>query len=399
MRGTLIERRWAYDPALPAPAKYRRACAYEAFVPDPIEDMDLHIDGELAGLISDTEARIAELNRTSAPALTPLARLLLRTESIASSRVEGMHADARSLARGEVAHDTGRPVGPDVAGVLANIDAMRLAVETATSGPTIEPQAILDIHQVLLARALPARSGRLRDAQGWIGGNDYNPCGAAYVPPPADHIEPLLSDLCRFSTQDRLPPIVQAAIAHAQFETIHPFDDGNGRTGRALVQVLLRRRGLAPAFVPPISVVLATQKERYIQGLVSFREDDLAAWFEVFATAAARSAVLAQGYLGRVAELQEVWREQLRASAGLRSDAAAWSVLEILPGQPVITVAAALAALEAGGRARSRAGVQIAVTQLESAGILRPVSASKRNRAWEAEGFLDLVIDMDSGAG
>jgi Fic family protein len=397
MRGTLVQRRWAYDPTLHAPARYRRACAYEAFVPDPIADLELRIDGELAGLISDAESQIQSLNRTSSPALAPLARLLLRTESIASSKVEGMQADARSLARGEVAYDTGRAVGQDVAVILANIDAMQFAIEAATTHTAIEPVHLIDIQRVLLARSLPARAGRIRETQGWIGGNDYNPCDAAYVPPPEDRIEPLLEDLCRFCNEDRLPPLVQAAIAHAQFETIHPFDDGNGRTGRALVQVLFRRRGLAPAFVPPVSVVLASNKKRYIEGLIAFREDELATWLEIFAWAAARSAELAQMYLGYVIDLQDVWRAKLKEAFDLRSDAAAWGLIDTLPGHPVITVAVAVAASEASGRRRSRAAVQAAVAQLETAGVLHPVSSSKRNRAWEADGLIDLVTGLEAG--
>ena len=397
MRGTLVKRTWAYDPALHAPARYRRACAYEAFVPERLEGLELRIDGELAGLISDAEAQIQALNRSSSPALAPLARLLLRTESIASSKVEGMQADARSLARGEVAYDTGRRVGPEVAEILANIDAMQVAIETATAHAAIEPAHLIEIQRVLLIRSLPDRAGRLRETQGWIGGNDYNPCDAAYVPPPEDRTEPLLDDLCQFCNEDRLPPLVQAAIAHAQFETIHPFDDGNGRTGRALVQVLFRRRGLAPAFVPPISVVLAAEKTRYIEGLVAFREDDLATWLEIFASATARSAELAQAYLSRVIELQDGWREKLDQSSDLRSDAAAWSLIEILPGYPVITVAVAIAALEASDHRRSRAAVQAAVAQLEAASVVHPVSSSKRNRAWEADGLIDLVTGLEAG--
>jgi Fic family protein len=397
VRGTLVRRTWIYDPTLHAPARYRRACAYEAFVPDPLDGLELRIGGELAGLISDAEAQIQALNRTTSTALAPLARLLLRTESIASSRVEGMQADARSLARGEVAYDTGRPVGADVAEILANIDAMQLAIETATVHATIEPAHLIEIQRVLLARSPPGRAGRIRETQGWIGGNDYNPCDAAYVPPPEDRIEPLMEDLCRFCNEDRLPPVVQAAIAHAQFETIHPFDDGNGRTGRALVQVLFRRRGLALVFVPPISVVLAASKERYIEGLVAFREDDVATWLEIFASAAARSADLAQRYMRQVIKLEDAWRARLGESLDLRSDAVAWSLIEILPGYPVITIAVALAALEASGRRRSRAAVQVGVAQLESAGVLHPVSSSKRNRAWEADGLLDLVTDLEAG--
>lgn len=100
-------------------------------------------------------------------------------------------------------------------------------------------------------------AGRVRDSQNWIGANNHNPCGADLVPPPPEEMGPLLDDLARFTGEIVLPPLVQAAVAPAQFETIHPFEDGNGRTGRALVQVILRRRGLAPALVTPISVVVA----------------------------------------------------------------------------------------------------------------------------------------------
>jgi Fic family protein len=395
--GAYVERRWSYDPALYAPARHRRACAYRAFVPDPIGDLELRINGEVAALISEAEARISALNQTTRPALAPLARLLLRTESIASSKVEGMQADARTLARGEVAHDTGRPVGQEVAGILANIDAMQLAIETATEHASIGSDHLKEIHRVLLARSLPDRAGRYRQGQGWIGGNDYNPCDATYVPPPEDRIEALVDDLCEFCNQDRLSPLVHAAIAHAQFETIHPFDDGNGRTGRALVQVIFRRRGLAPAFVPPISVLLAAEKQRYIEGLIAFREDDLTRWLEMFAGAAARSADLANRYLGDVVDLQDRWRARLGERSKLRSDAAPWGLIEILPGYPVITVAVALVALDAAGHRRSRAAVQLGVVQLEDAGILQPVSSSKRNRAWEADGLLDLITRLEAG--
>jgi len=398
VRGTNIERRWSYDPALYAPARYRRACAYSAFVPHPVGGLELRIDGDVAALVAEAEARISTLNRTTSSALAPLARLLLRTESIASSKVEGMQADVRTLARGEVSHDTGRPVGHEVSEIIANVDAMQLAIETATEHASIEPEHLKEIHRVLLARTSPDRAGLFRQGQGWIGGNDYNPCDAAYVPPPEDRIEALIDDLCDFCNQERLSPLVHAAIAHAQFETIHPFDDGNGRTGRALVQVIFRRRGLAPEFVPPVSVMLAAEKPRYIEGLIAFREDELMRWLEIFAGAAARSADLADKYLSDVIDLQDRWREQLGERSRLRSDAAAWSLIEILPGYPVITVAVALVALEGVGRRRSRAAVQLGIAQLEEAGVLGPVSSSKRNRAWEADGLLDLIAGLETGA-
>jgi Fic family protein len=393
MRGRYVSATWGHDPTLYAPPKYRKACKYDAFLPDGLSDFNPSIPAELAGVVAGAEAAIGSLNDRARPALRPLVRLLLRTESIASSKVEGLQADARSLARAEAKADVGKNIGSDVAEVLANIDAMELAVEETSAQATITLDSLVAIHESLMRRAPNASiAGQVRDVQNWIGGNDYNPCGAHFVPPPPEHMAELLDDLCRFCNSDHLPPLIQAAIAHAQFETIHPFEDGNGRTGRALIHVLLRRRGLAPSYVPPISVVLAAKKDRYIDGLIQYRDGDLDEWIEHFAVAAAQAANLAERYLGRVQGLQDAWREQLRDHADLRADAAAWAVIDELPGHPVITVPVATAVT-----GRSKSSTAVAVDQLVDAGILHPLSESKRNRAWEAAGLLDLLAELEAG--
>jgi Fic family protein len=393
MRGRYVSATWSHDPTLYAPPKHRKACKYDAFLVDGLSDFNPSITAELAGVVSGAEAAIGSLNDRARPALRPLVRLLLRTESIASSKVEGLQADARSLARAEAKADVGKNIGSDVAEVLANIDAMELAVEETSAQATITLDSLVAIHESLMRRAPNASiAGQVRDVQNWIGGNDYNPCGADFVPPQPEHIAELLDDLCEFCNSDHLPPLIQAAVAHAQFETIHPFEDGNGRTGRALIQVLLRRRGLAPSYVPPISVVLAANKDRYINGLIQYRDGYLDAWIERFAVAAAQAANLAERYLGRVQELQDAWREQLRDHADLRADAAAWAVIDELPGHPVITVPVATAVT-----GRSKSSTAVAVDQLVDAGILHPLSESKRNRAWEAAGLLDLLAELEAG--
>jgi Fic family protein len=304
-----------------------------------------------------------------------------------------MQVDARTLARAEANQETGRKVGPDAAEILSNIDAMQLAIERTSSVDEIQPQDIIDIHAVLLSRASNKQiAGLIRKAQNWIGGNDYNPCGADFVPPPESEVDRLVDDICQFGADEDLPPLVQAGIAHAQFETVHPFDDGNGRTGRALVQVILRRRGLAPAFVPPISVVLARDKEQYIKGLTLFREDHIPEWLEIFAVAANQAAGLAERYTGRVSALQEEWRAKLRSHSNPRADAAAWAIINVLPAHPVSTVPVAVAATR-----RTKPAVTNAIDQLEGAGILQRLGESTRNRAWEAVGLLDLVIGLEEG--
>lgn len=213
------------------------------------------------------------------------------------------------------------------------------------------------------------------------------------MPPPVEELQELLDDLCVAINDDRLPPIVQAALVHAQFETIHPFDDGNGRTGRALIHVVLRRRCAATHYVPPISVVLAMAKDRYIDGLTSFRDAGIGPWIEYFSEVAANAAHLAVGYLGAVRTLTAEWRSQLAALPDApRAGAAAWSVIDILPAHPMITgpVAAAVT-----GRAMS--SVYQAMKQLEAAGVLLPLSTSRRNQSWEVAGLLALMARMECG--
>jgi Fic family protein len=393
MRGRFVEGTWAHDPALYAPPRYRRACAYQAFVPDALNDLNLSLAGDTAGIVSEAEAAIASLNAGAQPLMAPLARLLLRSESIASSKIEGMQVDARSLARAEVAQDTGRSIGSEASEIIANIDAMQFAIERTAVADGIAPDDLAAIHGVLLARAPDAvTAGRFRTSQNWIGGNDYNPCGADFVPPPPEELGSLLEDLSRFCDDDALPPVVHAAIAHAQFETIHPFGDGNGRTGRALIHVLLRRRGLAPTFVPPISVVL--DKERYVRGLTDFREGRMDDWIEIFAATAAQAGQLAQRYATRVVELQDSWRARLRTHSAPRADAAAWAIIDVLPAHPVITVPVGVAAT-----GRTKPAITNAVDELVEAGILAPLGESRRNRAWEADGLLDLVAGLEAGIG
>ena len=392
MRGRFVHKTWAHDPWIDAPARYRRACAYDAFIPDTLADVTLELPGAVAGVISDAENAIADLNAAAGPELAPLARLLLRTESIASSKVEGLQVGTRQLARAEANEVTGRRPGAEAAEILANIDAMQFAIEEAATDD-LSTDTMVAIHRVLMARAPNAHiAGRIRDVQNWIGGNDYNPCGAAFVPPPPEEVSPLLRDLTSFVVDDSLPPLVQAAIAHAQFETIHPFEDGNGRTGRALIHIVLRRRGLLPSFVPPISVVFARRKDAYLRGLTGFREDDLNGWIESFAVAAAQAASLAGRYVDRVRTLQGRWRAQLRDRVDPRSDAGAWSLIDVLPAYPVITVPVGVAAT-----GRTKPAITNGIDQLVAADVLVPLGESRRNRAWEADGLIDLIEALEAG--
>ncbi|WP_239105157.1 Fic family protein [Microbispora rosea] len=153
---------------------------------------------------------------------------------------------------------------------------MESALDLADA-PRIDVEDILTLHRKLFGGTRDERfGGQIRAEQNWVGGTGMSPCTADFVPPPPDRVHDLLEDLCAYISGDEHPALVQAAIAHAQFETIHPFVDGNGRTGRALIHLILKRRGLAPRVVPPISLVLASHADAYVSALTAYRYEGAA---------------------------------------------------------------------------------------------------------------------------
>jgi Fic family protein len=328
-----------------------------------------------------------------------LARLLLRAESVASSRIEGLEVGARKLLRTEAARQLGeRIIDLTATEVLGNVSAMNGAVREIGPGDPITPNTLLDFHQRLMANSrLVPHAGRLREQQNWIGGSDYNPCSAAFVPPPPELVPGLIDDLCAFCNDDSLPAVAQAALAHAQFETIHPFADGNGRTGRGLIHLVLRRRGLATRVLPPISLVLATWARDYIDGLTATRyrgpatgeaaRVGLNRWIGTFAGSCVRAAEDAASFEHRVEQIESQWRVQL---GQIRAGSATDLLLRALPGAPILS---ARGAAELIGRSFPQANE--AIGRLLSAGVLTQISVGKRNRAFEARDIINAFTDLE----
>ena len=387
----VVKRRWRSDVGgTGLPRKDSRSCDYEAYVPDHLMGRRFFLEGEVAADVADAEAAVTRLN-AQATALVDteaLARILLRAEAVASSRIEGLEIGARRLLHAEVVRGMTEAASDVTATeVLNNIDAMVFAVDSIGAGEPITVNLLLDMHRRLLAGTrLEQYGGIVRDQQNWIGGSAYNPCSAVFVPPPPELVDDLLQDLCDFSCTYDLPAVAQAAIAHAQFETIHPFVDGNGRTGRALIHLILRRRELALRTLPPVSLVLATWARDYIDGLTLFRYvgsptappaiDGLNTWIGRFASACTRSVIDATTYEERVAELELEWRERL---GSVRANSGTDILLRLLPGAPILTADSAATLL---GRTYKPAAA--AIERLVEAGILRQVNVGRRNKAFEA---------------
>jgi Fic family protein len=397
----VVKRRWQSDLASGLPRRDRASCQYEAYIPDPLVGRPIRLDGGVSADVVDAERAIAGFDgKAMALADTEaLARLLLRAESVASSRIEGLEVGGRRLLRAEAANALGEEPGDVTATeVLGNIHAMTWALQTVHEGQDISIDLLVEAHRRLLAGTPAAEfAGRLRAEQNWIGGSSYNPCSAAFVPPPHEAVRALLIDLCDFSNRDGLPAIAQAAIAHAQFETIHPFIDGNGRIGRVLIHLILRRRGLAIRIVPPISLILATWSKDYITGLTATRYigapssaealKGINAWVGLFATAGRRAIDDATEFEEQVVRLQEQWRVAL---GRVRAGSAADRLIRSLPGAPIITVSGASELI-----GRTFQATNQAITRLVDAGVLSQVNLGRRNRAFEAPELIKTFTDLE----
>jgi Fic family protein len=395
----VIRLSWAKNVKAPSRAE-SRPCEYQAYIPDRLVGRQIRLDGSVAAEVADAEAAIARLDAEAAALVEtdPLARILLRAEAVASSKIEGLEIGARRLLRAEAARTLGEVPDITAAEVLGNIDAMVFAIDSVKGGDAVTTELLLDIHRRLLAGSrLAEQGGRFRNVQNWIGGSDYNPCSAAFVPPPPKYVGALISDLVAFANDDSLPAVAQAAIAHAQFETIHPFIDGNGRTGRALIHMILRRRGLAHRVIAPVSLILATWSRDYVAGLTATRyrgpatsreaHDGLNLWIGRFAAACKRAVQDARSFENRWRGLQDQWRGRL---GRVRAHSATDVLLPVLIGAPVLTVNSAAELIH-----RSFVQTNEAVIRLVEAGILRQVTVGRRNRAFETPDVISAFTDLE----
>lgn len=371
MSGTEVTIEWNGRPAT-------------AWAPDPLASRHREVGAEV---VRRTERAVAAVRLADArmPAdWEPLARLLLRTEGVASSNIEGLHVPVADVAAAELAGDA---VGGDAAWVADNLGAVTEALAAAQGGQRLTRTALHGWHARLMRHSAldPGMVGVFRPAQGWIGGS--SPRDAAYVPPPPELVPSLMADLLRFVNRTDVDPVTQAAVAHAQFETIHPYGDGNGRIGRVLVLWVLSRR-LGVAVPPPVSVLIARDPGGYLSGLYRFRTGGLDAWVAWFAEVVRKAGEAAVEWADEVAAVVARWQERL---ADVRLDAAAHATLRELPGHPVVS--AAVVAEQLGVSERS---ARSALAVLAERGIVEPfeVRGGRSGRPrhwWVARDLVDLA--------
>lgn len=316
-----------------------------AWVPDPLARRSLRLSERTARLTEQAIAAVLRSREALPARWEPMARLLLREEGIASSFIEGVRAPLADVLAAELEPTEGEPA----TWVARNLETVLGAIAEAPDGP-LTAGTLHRWHRRLMAGAhyLPADLiGAWRDRVGWIGGT--GPHDAALVVAPPQEVPGLMDDLIAFANREDLDAVTQAAIAHTQFEVIHPYADGNGRVGRVLIAWILARR-LGLDTTPPVSLRIALDRGGYLSALTLFRLGDVERTVAWFATTVRDAAEATIGIVAGVGELSQRWEQLL---TGVRQDAAARRLLAMLPERPVLsaaTVAEGLGISERAGR-------------------------------------------------
>jgi Fic family protein len=336
-----------------------------------------------AALVDDAAAEVARFDAELGHEIAPFAAVLLRSESAASSKIENLTASARAIAEAELHPGTGQ----NASLIVANERAMTAAIALAGR---INPDAILAMHGALLGASSPASAGRWRDEQVWIGGSDFGPHGAASVPPHHSRVPAAIDDLVAFIDRDDVPVLAHAALAHAQFETIHPFPDGNGRTGRALLHAHLRRKRLTRNVTVPVSAGLLGDTDAYFAALTRYREGDPVAIVDQLAAAAFAAVGNGRALAADLRFVRQGWEDRIRARRG----ANAWRIADLLLRHPVVN--SGLIASELGVAPQN---TYRSLRALVDAGVAVEFTDRKRNQLWRAPEVLDALDRFAQRAG
>lgn len=359
---------------------------YRAAVPPRIAEVELNLPAQL---IAESEDALREIVRFdqyasvqlgSSVELAPMSSILLRTESSASSQIENLTVGARALALAEL----GAPTTRNASIVSANVRAMEAALEV---GSSIDASSVLAMHYSLVEPSGDSQPGRWRTEQVWIGGSDIGPHRAAFVPPHHDRLPDALDDLFDFAARSDLSIIPHVAVTHAQFETLHPFTDGNGRTGRAIIHGMLRRAEVTERVTVPLSAGLLTDTAGYFESLDAYRTGDVEAIVRSLTAATFHAVTGGRRLVDDLASARAGHIERIVA----RSDSIVWKLVDALVAQPVVDNAYVRSTFGV-----SEIAAQRAIDKLAEADILHQTSKGRRNRVWQADEILaalDLFAD------
>ncbi|MDN4481168.1 Fic family protein [Demequina muriae] len=359
------------------------ALRYAAAVPPFIAHRTPTLEPGVAGNARVAEQELSRLDAELGSRIGSFAPVLLRSEAASSSQIENLTASARAIFSAELGMKSGR----NAEQVTANTRSLQAAISLSDE---LSSEAILEMHRVLMEHQPRHPPGVWREEAVWIGTSAESPAGAEFVAPHHSRVPALVDDLVEFCMRDDVPPLVGIAIAHAQFETIHPFTDGNGRTGRALAQAMLRRTGVTRNLALPVSAGLLANIEGYHQALTAYREGDIAPIVLAFADAVARANRNTRTLAAELDDVRRSWEARLPA----RRQSNAWRLLDVFLRRPVLSAALAAEELDV-----SPPNIYPPLRALTDAGIVKSKNEHRLGPFWRADEVLAAVDRFAERAG
>jgi Fic family protein len=361
-----------------------------AFVPHPLPPKNPALALEVyQDLNHKAEMALARLSGVSGliPSVDWLLYSAIRKEALLTSQIEGTQATLTDLFDEEAGFKLSNT--DDVEEVTNYLQAFRLVQEQLRDpkGLPISVRLLCDAHRLLLngVRGAGRQPGELRRSQNWIGGT--RPGNAVFVPPPPENVHQLLTNMERFIHDGAtdLPPMVKVALIHAQFETIHPFLDGNGRIGRLLIAALFEHWGLLPEPLMYLSGYLKQHQAEYYRRLSAIRtEGDWESWLTFFLEGVCVAAAVAEHSIIEVASLVAADRKRLLQSP--KAGPASYRLFEMLPMMPRFTIERVRQQLDT-----SFPTATAAVKALEDLGIVTEMTGQKKNRSYSYRAYVELL--------
>jgi Fic family protein len=364
---------------------------YWAFLPNPLPP-NIDFDKRLIQLLSDADRLIGELSGTGRLLLNPYLLIgpYVRREAVSSSRIEGTQASLSDLFYFE-AEEAENPKIPDVKEVRNYVRAMDYGIKRLRKLP-VSVRLICEIHKVLMrgVRGEHATSGELRRSQNWIGPPGCSLNDASFVPPPVEEMKQALSDWEKYlhSNPDD-PPLIQCSLMHYQFETIHPFLDGNGRVGRLLITFFLCERGYLTQPLLYLSAFFDRFRDEYYARLLAIsQKGDWRGWIEFFLRGVAAQAKDAISDAKRILDLHTEYQKSLESTK--RIPETSHRLIDEVFSNPIISVS----------QLSHRWGipfnsVKTGVSRLVKIGILQEVTERKRNKLFIAPKLMELLTATD----
>lgn len=322
--GTTLTRRWELD--FNTPRKHRRAGTYHPYLPHPIHEWEPQLDEQTLQTLHTAEQTLKQTAETLGPHSGTSVYTL--AEATHSSHIEDVTPTIRQISRTAASHDTGKNPKPrtDTAETLGLVLAHQQIRHMLRHPTNTDLKTLNQAHQTLMTHSnTPHIGGKIRDTQNWIGGNNWHPLQAEYIPPPPEHCHPLIQDLLNYTKTRHHNPLLQAATTHAQYENIHPYPDGNGRTGRAILHSILQTRVGKNNTIPPISAGLSIHQNTYFNTLRTYqqytgppnhpkRTHQLLPWLQLLTDTINQTSQAVTQHHHTTKQLLNLWTRQLRTN-------------------------------------------------------------------------------------